>query len=368
VPVGDALRRGGAEGLCVATLDEALELRRGGVGGPLLVLFPVPVERLDTVARRRIAIGVASEEGAAAAVEAAGRRPDRAPIAVHLEIETGLARCGIAPERAAAVAAAVAATPGLRLAGIWSHLASAHDAAMSAAQVERFGHAVAAVASAGLPVPPRHLAASGGLLAGRTPTYEIVRPGLAIYGCLPDELPLAPAAVRVAAALRPALALKARAIRLDEIPAGTPVGYSGRWVAPRPSRIATLPVGYGDGLARSYGMRDGALVHGRRVPLIGTVAMDAVMADVTDVPGVSTEDEFVLLGRQGDEEIDAAELARARTTISYEVLATMARRLPRVYHAGRTTVGYRTLTEEGGTWRGSSSGTATSVTSRSTPS
>jgi alanine racemase len=135
-------------------------------------------------------------------------------------------------------------------------------------------------------------------------------------------------------------------VRVEDAPAGTAVSYGGAWVARRPSRIATLPVGYGDGFVRAYGDRSGALVRGRRVPIVGVIAMDATMVDVTDVPGVSEDDDFVLLGPQGDDEITAAELATARATIVWEVLASMARRLPRVYHAAARAVRVRTLEED----------------------
>ena len=138
------------------------------------------------------------------------------------------------------------------------------------------------------------------------------------------------------------MALKCRAVRIETLPAGTRVSYGGRWQAERESVIATLPVGYArrDPAPGTWGE---ALVHGRRVPLVGTVAMDAVMADVTDVPGISLEDEFVLLGRQGDDEITAEELARGRNTIPWEVATSMSYRLPRVYHAGSVLMGMRTL-------------------------
>ena len=162
--------------------------------------------------------------------------------------------------------------------------------------------------------------------------------------------------------------LLARPVRVVDLPAGHGVGYGPSFVTARPSRIATLPIGYGDGWARGLSNQAAALVRGRRVPLVGAVAMDAIMADVTDVPGppVGVDDEFVLLGEQDGERIDAVELARGRTTISWEIVTTMARRLTRVYYAGAGPIGIRTLTNEWYRWPESSSGTATSAISRST--
>jgi alanine racemase len=135
-------------------------------------------------------------------------------------------------------------------------------------------------------------------------------------------------------------------LRVETVAAGTRVGYGGTWIAPRESVIATLPVGYGDGWARAYSPGAQALVRGARVPLVGTVAMDAVMVDVTDIPGVGVNDEFVLIGRQGREFIGVAELARLRNTIPWEVVTSMSFRLPRVYHAASVLMGLRTLAGE----------------------
>jgi alanine racemase len=155
-----------------------------------------------------------------------------------------------------------------------------------------------------------------------------------VYGLTPDDL--ADADVPPAAELRPVMSLHARPVRVAKLPAGWGISYGPTFVTTRESRIATLPLGYGDGLPRLDSNRAEALVRGRRVRLVGNVTMDAVMVDVTDVPGppVDVDDEFVLLGRQGDDEISAAELARMRTTNSWEVVTAMAHRLPRVYHSG----------------------------------
>jgi alanine racemase len=258
----------------------------------------------------------------------------------------------------------------VRLSGLWSHLAAPEDGERTTDQGRRF-QAVAELLGGGGVRLPRHLAASGGILAGLVPPLEAVRPGLALYGLVPDGLSMPPDVAAFAADLRPVLSIHARPVRVADLPAGSGVGYGPSFVTARPSRIATLPIGYGDGWVRAWSNRTEALVRGLRVPLVGTVAMDAVMADVTDVPGrpVSVDDEFVLLGEQGAERIHAGELARSRTTISWEVVTAMSRRLPRVYDAPAGAIGLRTLTFERYRWpHGSSSGTATSATSRSTPS
>jgi alanine racemase len=162
---------------------------------------------------------------------------------------------------------------------------------------------------------------------------DLVRPGLALYGVVPDDLPVPPERAAAAASLRPAMSIHARPIRILDVSPGTAVSYGGRWVAARPSRIMTLPIGYGDGYARGTGPGAEVLVGGRRAPIVGSIAMDALMVDVTDVPDAGPDSDVVLLGAQGAERIDALELARRRTTVTWEVLTAMARRIPRVYHA-----------------------------------
>jgi len=197
----------------------------------------------------------------------------------------------------------------------------------------------------GVTTPDRHLAASGGLLAASAPGFDVVRIGLALYGIVPDGLTVAEGHAAVAAGLRPILSLRARPVRVTELAAGTGVSYGPTFVTSRDSRIATLPLGYADGLPRSLSNRAQVLVRGRRVPAVGTVAMDAVMVDVTDVAGppVTVDDEFTLIGKQGNETIDAIEVARWGNTISYEIVTAMSGRLPRVYYAAAKAVEMRVV-------------------------
>ncbi len=374
VPVARTLATAGADGLCVATYDEAVELRRAGARLPILVLYAMPPELAADAARRSISVTAGDAELLArtlVAIERAERGGGRrrpARLMLHLEVETGLGRAGLTGAEIPAAVAAIQAARGVELAGIWSHLGSPEDPLRSGAQTSAFDWLVEIVGRGLAGLPPRHVAASGGLLAGSAPAYESVRPGLAVYGIVPEDLPIAPEAAPAAAALRPVMSLHARPVRVTELSTGAGISYGATFVTERPSRIATLPVGYADGFSRTLSNRASALVRGRRVPLVGAVAMDAVMADVTDIPGspVTLDDEFVLLGEQGAQRIDAAELARLRTTISWEILSVMARRLPRVYHAGAGPTGVRTLTDEHSLWRASSSGMGTSATSRST--
>lgn len=378
VPVARALADEGADGLSVATLDEALELRDAGVRLPILVLYPVPAAWVPDAARRHIAVALGAGE-AASEVLAAARSVAREGVPeleVHVEVETGLGRGGVLPHEAPSVVDEVLATPGVRLAGVWTHLAAADDDARTIEQDRRFTSAIAPLADAvAWGADPagavrRHLAASGGMLGDAVPRWDSVRIGLSIYGLVPDAVVPPASTAGAAALLRPAMALYARPVRVLDLPAGHGVSYGPTFTTSRPSRIATLPLGYGDGWRRVLSDRAHALVRGVRVPLVGRVAMDAVMADVTDVPGepVTERDEFVLLGEQEGERITAYDLAAAGGTISYEVVTGMSRRLARVYHRAGSVAETRTLVDGRPGWQGSSSGTATSVTWRSTPS
>jgi alanine racemase len=277
-----------------------------------------------------------------------GPRPRRA-LRVHLDVETGLGRAGLDPHRLLAVADRLRASPGVRFAGVWSHLQQADDLPRTDLQAERFAAALLGLAETRGRVPMRHIAASAGMLGRVVPAYDAVRIGLATYGIVPDDVVTAAAAVAPAAAIRPILALHARPVRVADLPSGTGIGYGPSFTTNRQSRIATLPLGYGDGYPRALSNRAQALVRGGRVPLVGNVAMDALMVDVTDVPGppVDIDDEFVLIGSQGAETIPIEELARLRTTNTWETVTAISRRLPRVYHAAAVPVGIRTIA----TWR-----------------
>lgn len=351
IPVARALEAAGADGFCVAAYDEAAALRKGGIRRPILVLFPIPAAWAVDAARRRVTVSAGQLESLDALLAAVAGEPpgSRRPLLrIQLEVETGLGRGGFGGRQLEEAAARIAAAPRARLDGLWTHLQAADDATTTARQLERFEAAAATLRMAGVRLPRRHVASSGALIQEDVAAYDGVRPGLSIYGLVPDELH-GSVAESIRAAFRPVLELHARPVRVADLPAGWGISYGPTFRTARPSRIATLPLGYGDGWPRSLSNRAEALVRGQRVPLVGNVAMDAVMADVTDVPGpaVTTDDEFVLLGRQGTAEISAAELARLRTTNSWETVTTMARRLPRVYHARSGPEGIRTLVSGG---------------------
>ena len=358
VSVARALVAEGVTSLSVATFDEGVELRQAGVTVPILVLFPIPPELTPDALRLCLSVTVGDGVLLARTLAVldrqggAGVLPGRS-LQIHLEVETGLGRGGLDPKDVPAAAAAIEAAPGARLACLWSHLQAAGDPDRSAGQKANLEIASGLLEASGIEVPGRHLAASGGLLAATAPGYDSVRTGLALYGMVPDGVTVDGRYAAAAAGLRPALALRARPIRVADLPAGTGISYGPSFTTERASRIATLPLGYADGLPRSLSNKAQVLVRERRVPLVGTVAMDAIMIDVTDVPGppVSVDDEFTLIGTQGGETIGAAEVARWGNTISYEIVTAMSGRLPRVYYAAAKAVQIRAVAYDQG-WGG----------------
>ena len=371
VPVALELQDAGADGLSVATLDEAYELREGGVTLPVLVLYPIPATQVDAAARAHVATSIGPGVLGARILAAAERafRDGAPPLEVHVEVETGLGRGGALPGEVGTLVEQVRRSPGVRLGGVWTHLAAANDPRYSGEQDRRFGGAIAPLDDAvtwggGPDEVRRHTAGSGGVLGAAVARREAARTGLAIYGLVPDGLVPAAATAPAAALLRPVLSLHVRPVRVVDLPAGHGVSYGPVFFTAQPARIATLPVGYGDGWQRILTDRASALVRGVRVPLVGRVAMDAVMADVTGVPGppVTEDDEFVLLGEQGPGRITVLELASAGGTISYEIVTGMSRRLARVYDRAGSVISVRTLTGGRPEWLASSSGTGISAT------
>jgi alanine racemase len=338
VPVARTLVDAGSPMLAVALVEEGVELRAAGIAAPILVLGAAYDERWDLVVRERltpIVFTPAHVARLAAAARAAGER-----VRVHLEVDTGMSRLGALPGELPAVIDALRAAPEVELEGLCSHLASAdvEPREVTERQLRAYHAASEAVARAGLSARLHHLANSAGTFEYPGARQDLTRPGIMIYGYFPFEpgVPVSSASRDAARRLRPALTWRSAITHLKTVAAGTAVSYGGRWVARRTSHIATVPVGYADGYHRRLSGRPGmgcadVLVRGRRAPVAGTVCMDLLMLDVTDVPGAEVGDEVVLIGAQGGERIDADELAARSGTISYEILCSISKRVPRRY-------------------------------------
>ena len=320
VPSGRAALAGGARWLAVAASSEALALREAGIQAPLLVMGALSENELAEAVAARADV-VAWREGFVQALAATG-----APLGVHVKLDTGMGRLGTRdPDEGMRVARAVLAAAPLRLAGAMTHFATADERGDTffGAQVERFrpwARDVRALAPGVLV----HAANSAALLRDPSVRFDMVRPGIAVYGMDPfgeDPRPRG---------LEPALELHSRVAEIKAAAPGDSAGYGRRFVAARATEIATVPLGYGDGVRR--GLSGDVLVGGRRRPLAGTVSMDNITLDLGPVHDVSRDDDVVLLGAQGDERILAEEMARRLGTINYEVTCGLGARVPRLYH------------------------------------
>jgi alanine racemase len=326
VPVARVAIRTGVSWLGVGIPEEALPLRAAGIRAPILVLGPIAPEQADLVAASALDQCV-SDPGQAEALDRAARARGRV-LSVHLKVDTGMGRVGVAPGQARATAEKIRALPCVRLRGLMTHFADAEaeDPAFAREQLRRFAEAEAGLRQAGIDRPIRHAANSAALLCLPEARLDLVRPGIMLYGYHPggrhrSDKP----------GLRPSLRFRTAVSQLAAAPRGASVSYGRTFVAPRDLVVATLPVGYADGWGRLLSNRGQVLIRGRRVPVIGRVCMDMTMVDVTALPEVRVGDEAVLIGRQGEEEITADEVAEAQGTISYEVLCRIGPRVPRVY-------------------------------------
>jgi alanine racemase len=331
VPVSRALGEAGCGVLCVATLDEAFELRSAGIRTRILLLYEPPLHALGDalLANAEVTLGSADGLEAALALPAADRRR----LAIQLKIDTGMSRQGLLADRMERVEAQLRSLAG-SVRGVWTHLANGADRATATAQLGRFDRAVSWLRDIGIE-GERHTSGSAAIMAGYGTAYEMARPGLALYGCCPAEWPDTGMALPIP--LRPAMSVRARPSRVEWLPVGARVGYGGTFEVKKPARIALLPVGYADGMRRDLanGMSC-VLVSGRKVPVVGRASMDSCTVDVTelgaDVP-IGRHSVFTLVGRDGNQVVAIEELARAARTIPQEILLGFDRRLPVSYEA-----------------------------------
>lgn len=320
VPVSVELQRQGVDGFGVALAEEGLELREAGIDRTILVLNGIH----GGAHREVIEAGltpVIYELGEAAAFDAvaAGR-----PVDVHLKIDTGMGRLGVPLAVLTEFLAGLRRHRAIRIAGLMTHLSTADaEPEFVGAQLRSFAYAQGLVRRYGHQPVVRHAANSPALFRHPEAHFDWVRPGIAIYGY--------PGADALDVPLRPAMRWRTEVIRLRMLEPGESAGYGRSFIAARPTRLATIPVGYGDGLMRSASNRAEVLVRGQRCRVAGHVSMDLTTVDVTAVPDAQIGDEVLLLGTQEDESLDARDLARTAATIPYEVLTNVSRRVPRIY-------------------------------------
>ena len=316
----------GATWLAVALVEEGVALRAAGIDAPILVLSEPPAPALEALVAAGLTPTVYTAAGVTAV--AAAVPAGHSPVAVHLKVDTGMHRLGADPAAALTLAQAVDRIPCLTLGGLWTHLAVADDAAQEAfttGQLQRFDAVRTAVVAAGIDPGLVHAANSAASLGNPAARYDLVRCGLAVYGYAPS--PTLPGA----GTLRPALSLKSRVAYSRLLGAGERISYGLRYVLPADAVVATVPLGYADGVPRRLSAEGGeVLIEGRRLPIAGTVTMDQLMVDCGPEATVAAGAEVVLLGSQGAERITADDWAARLGTIAYEVLCGIGPRVPRV--------------------------------------
>jgi len=309
--------------LGVATVEEAVELRQAGIELPILVLCCILPKQAEEVVRHDVTQTVcdlSTCESLSAEADHLGKQAK-----VHVKVDTGMGRIGVRYDEAVHFVENIAQLPRLAIEGIFTHFAVAEaDEAFTILQLERFNSVISNVDRMGIHIPLRHAANSAAVLGLPASYFNMVRPGLMIYGLYPIGSPRE-------IELRPALSLKTRVVYLKEVSAGWSISYGRTYIAQEPTVVATLAIGYGHGYNRRLSNSGEALIRGIKAPIIGTVCMDQCLCDVTHILGVSIGDEVVLIGRQGDEEITTDEVAQKAGTISYEILCAINARIPRIY-------------------------------------
>lgn len=326
--VARTLERAGATGICVALLEEGIELREAGIRVPILITGGYFGRAFGEVLRHSLTPVLhdpAQVEELADEVRYSGAEPAN----VHVKIDTGMSRLGVLPRDVPKMAAMLAKHREVQVSGLMTHFACADggDPESINAQMDLFDQATSALRSLGIDPPLRHAANSAAILQSPRAHLNMVRPGIALFGVEPRA--------GVCKELRPVMQVRTELVAVREIPAGTTVGYGASWTAKRTSRIATIPMGYADGLSRSLSNCGELLVRGKRAPVAGVVSMDMAMLDVTEIDDVKVGDECVVLGTQkgqlGQDTISAEEIASRRGTIPWEVLTDISRRVPRFY-------------------------------------
>ncbi len=328
LPVALHLQAQGIAQLGVAFVEEGIALRQAGVTIPILVMGGIFGPQAAQFIAHDLEITVSSL-GKLRQVEAAAETLGRKAV-VHLKIDTGMERIGVHSYNAGPFIEAAVASRWCTVKGVYSHLACADDPAspMTAQQLERFLEACAHFDRIGAPMPLRHLANSGGVLHFPETALDMVRPGIALYGVLPD-----PESQRTVD-LRPVLSLVSQVVYFKVVQAGHSVSYGATWAPTRDTRVVTIPIGYGDGYPRSLSSRGEVLIRGARYPIVGRVCMDQFMVDLGPDGTAYNEDPVVLIGRQGDAEIACEAVAQAAGTIPYEILVGLNDRIPREYFGG----------------------------------
>ena len=326
--VAVALRQAGVKLFGVALVQEGMELREIGIEDPILVLGYTPEEDFSAALSHGLTLTMYDLSQALSLDRIAGELNTLAKV--HIKIDTGMGRIGLQPQKSSVqTIVQIASLKNITIEGIFSHLAWADNdkSKFSEIQFARFQRFIDDLSQAGVEIPLKHIANSAATINFPHMHLDLVRIGISLYGLYPDPQ----MAIEPRIKLYPAMEIKARLVRVKELPKGAPISYGCTFVTPSRTVIGTVPMGYADGLPRLLSNKGEVLIRGQRCPIVGRVCMDQFMVDVTKVPGATVGDEVVICGRQGQQTIDADEIAHNAGTISYEIVTRMSPRMPRVY-------------------------------------
>lgn len=324
VAVSKACLKAGADALCVACIEEAIILRNAGIGAPILILGCSTDDAAAEIVQNDITATVCNIEFARNLSDVAQKQHKNARV--HVKVDTGMGRIGIRPEKVLEFVSELKSLPGLSVEGMFTHFPTSDetDRSFTLSQIETMRKLRDALKRQGAGTLMVHASNSAGILAFPEANFDAVRPGIMIYGCYPSS------EVEKSVPIREAMIVKTRIVFLKESDAGTTISYGRTHALKRKSKVATLPIGYGDGYPRLLSNRGEAAIRGVRVPVIGRVCMDQIMVDVTDVPGVQVGDEVVLYGG-GYDYLNMSRVAESIGTISYELFCNLGCRVPRIY-------------------------------------
>jgi len=314
----------GVWGFGVGDSHEALALREGKITSPILILGAIIEDEIGRVLENDISVCVHSNRRVERLNREALRQGRR--LKVHLMVDTGMGRLGVPFEKAAAAAGRIADAAGLEFAGVATHYSSTHDPndPFTLQQLERFLEIKERLARAGISPEIFHASNSAAIFSRLDAHFNVVRPGISLYGISPSE------AQSAGVVLKPVLSFRTQVVFMKDMPAGAPVGYNRGHVTNRRTRIATLPIGYNDGYAFRLSGRGQVLIRGRRAPVVGAVSMDYTMVDIGHIRGVEVGDLVTLIGRDGGESISVEEMAATVGTIPYEITCAIGKRVRRI--------------------------------------
>jgi alanine racemase len=324
--IARALMGFGIDYLGVGFLEEGVTLRQNGIDIPILVLGGVLGSQVREFLQYDLEITVSSLE-IAERIEHEVPNNNRKKARVHLKIDTGMERIGVHSENAAQFIERVCRMPHLEVVGIYSHLASADekDKAFTFYQLDRFQSVIKKIRMMGIEIPHIHIANSGAILDLPESYFTMVRPGISLYGIYPSK------ETSQSVFLQPILTLKSHVVFIKEVAPNTSISYGRKYFTSKKSRIATIPIGYGDGYSRRLSNNSEVLIHGNRFPVVGIICMDQIMVDVGFEANVHVGDDVVLIGKDGDQNIAVWELSNKLGTVPYEVLTGIAARVPRMF-------------------------------------